>query len=169
MLSANRLKVILDIKNLSQDHLSRGMKIAPANVSRWCRNESQPSQEMLYRISLFLNVRQQDLLYKTMHQISIPLMTPPQEVDLAQLGVEDAFLRRINGKNLLNFNGAIIQLLATFGSGTFKGRSIPLIAPLNQNPNIPLIEAREIIVDCTKTKLTLINCKEPVELWFLLP
>ena len=61
----NRIKTVLTEKGRSNLWLADRLNRNAATVSRWCTNASQPSMEMLYEISQWLDVDIRDLLNKT--------------------------------------------------------------------------------------------------------
>ncbi|MBR3527356.1 MAG: helix-turn-helix transcriptional regulator [Bacteroidales bacterium] len=61
----NRIKTVLTEKGRSNLWLADRLNRNAATVSRWCTNASQPSVEMLYEISQWLDVDIRDLLNKT--------------------------------------------------------------------------------------------------------
>jgi putative transcriptional regulator len=65
MKQINRLKAALAEQNRTSKWLAEQIERNEATVSRWCSNKSQPSMEMLYKISQFLNVDIKDLLVST--------------------------------------------------------------------------------------------------------
>ena len=58
----NRLKLVLVEKKRTAKWLAEELQKAPATVSKWCTNASQPSLEMLMQIAKFLEVQVDDLL-----------------------------------------------------------------------------------------------------------
>lgn len=58
----NRIKVMLAEKRRTNKWLAEVLDKDPATVSKWCTNNSQPSIELLYRISEALDVDVKDLL-----------------------------------------------------------------------------------------------------------
>ena len=58
----NRLKLVLVEKKRTAKWLAEELQKAPATVSKWCTNTSQPSLEMLMQIAKFLEVQVDDLL-----------------------------------------------------------------------------------------------------------
>ena len=61
----NRIKTVLTEKGRSNLWLADRLNRNAATVSRWCTNDNQPSLEMLYEISYWLDVDIRDLLNKT--------------------------------------------------------------------------------------------------------
>ncbi|MCF0065134.1 helix-turn-helix domain-containing protein [Dyadobacter chenwenxiniae] len=61
----NRVKVLLVERNLSSKDLAKHLNKTESTVSRWCRNEVQPSVETLYEISVWLKVDIRELLVST--------------------------------------------------------------------------------------------------------
>jgi transcriptional regulator with XRE-family HTH domain len=58
----NRLKLVLVEKKRTAKWLAEELQKAPATVSKWCTNTSQPSLEMLMQIAKLLEVQVDDLL-----------------------------------------------------------------------------------------------------------
>lgn len=58
----NRLKLVLVEKKKTAKWLAEELQKAPATVSKWCTNTSQPSLEMLMQIAKLLEVQVDDLL-----------------------------------------------------------------------------------------------------------
>ena len=58
----NRIKVVLVEKKRTNKWLAKQLEKAPATVSKWCTNTSQPSLETLLRISQILEVDIRELL-----------------------------------------------------------------------------------------------------------
>ena len=58
----NRLKLVLVEKKRTAKWLAKELQKAPATVSKWCTNTSQPSLEMLMQIAKLLEVQVDDLL-----------------------------------------------------------------------------------------------------------
>lgn len=58
----NRLKIVLVEKKRTAKWLAEELKKAPATVSKWCTNTSQPSLETLHDIAKILDVEMKDLL-----------------------------------------------------------------------------------------------------------
>lgn len=61
----NRIKAVLTEKGRSNIWLADKLHRNAATISRWCTNDNQPSLEMLYEISYWLDVDIRDLLNKT--------------------------------------------------------------------------------------------------------
>lgn len=61
----NRIKAVLTEKGRSNIWLAEKLHRNVATVSRWCTNSSQPTVEMLYEISYWLDVDIRELLNKT--------------------------------------------------------------------------------------------------------
>lgn len=61
----NRLKVVLAEKQKTNKWLAEQLDKAPATVSKWCSNISQPSVETLLQIAMVLQVDVKDLLQYT--------------------------------------------------------------------------------------------------------
>ena len=60
----NRLKEVLVEQHKTAKWLAEQMEKAPAIISKWCTNTTQPSLEMLFKISELLQVPIQDLVRK---------------------------------------------------------------------------------------------------------
>lgn len=58
----NRLKIVLVEKKRTAKWLAGELQKAPATVSKWCTNTSQPSLETLHDIAKILDVEMKDLL-----------------------------------------------------------------------------------------------------------
>ena len=58
----NRLKEILTEEGRSGKWLSKQLGKDPATVSKWCSNRTQPSLEMLDRISILLGLDRKDFI-----------------------------------------------------------------------------------------------------------
>ncbi|MBQ8807129.1 MAG: helix-turn-helix transcriptional regulator [Bacteroidaceae bacterium] len=58
----NRLKIVLIEKKRTAKWLAEELHKAPATVSKWCTNTSQPSLETLRDIAKILDVEMKDLL-----------------------------------------------------------------------------------------------------------
>jgi transcriptional regulator with XRE-family HTH domain len=58
----NRLKIVLVEKKRTAKWLAEELQKAPATVSKWCTNTSQPSLETLHDIAKVLDVEMKDLL-----------------------------------------------------------------------------------------------------------
>ena len=58
----NRLKIVLVEKKRTAKWLAQELQKAPATVSKWCTNTSQPSLETLHDIAKILDVEMKDLL-----------------------------------------------------------------------------------------------------------
>lgn len=58
----NRIKVILAEKKCTNKWLAEQLGVNPATVSKWCTNTSQPSLDMLERMSTILNVDYTELI-----------------------------------------------------------------------------------------------------------
>ena len=61
----NRLKLVLVEKKRDSQMVSRRTSKAPATVSKWCTNTSQPSLETLLEIAKLLEVDVKDLLHSS--------------------------------------------------------------------------------------------------------
>lgn len=57
----NRLKTILNERNLTSRWLSKELNVDPTTVSKWCTNSSQPDILTLLRIANLLNIEVKDL------------------------------------------------------------------------------------------------------------
>lgn len=58
----NRLRVVIAEKNLSNKWLSEQLGVGQATISKWVTNSSQPSLEMLIKISKLLKTDIKDLI-----------------------------------------------------------------------------------------------------------
>lgn len=58
----NRLKAVLADKDNTNKWLAEQLNKAPAMVSKWCANASQPSLKTLLMIAKLLNVEVNDLV-----------------------------------------------------------------------------------------------------------
>ena len=65
MKEINRLKVVLVEQKRTGKWLAETLGKNEATVSRWCTNESQPSQEMLVNIAKVLKIDVKELLITT--------------------------------------------------------------------------------------------------------
>lgn len=61
----NRIKILLHEKGKTSKDLAKDLGKAQSTVSRWCTNDAQPSLEMLYQISVYLEVDIRELLVST--------------------------------------------------------------------------------------------------------
>ena len=61
----NRLKLVLVEKKRTAKWLAEELQKAPATVSKWCTNTSQPSLETLLEIAKLLEVDVKDLLHSS--------------------------------------------------------------------------------------------------------
>lgn len=61
----NRIKLVLVEKEKSGKDLAKHLGKTETTVSRWARNEIQPTLQMLYKISVFLKVDIRELLVST--------------------------------------------------------------------------------------------------------
>lgn len=52
----NRISIVLDELEIDQKDLAKLLTVTKDTVSRWCRNENQPSIPVLYKIALMLQV-----------------------------------------------------------------------------------------------------------------
>ena len=64
----NRLKFVLVEKKRTAKWLAEELKKAPATVSKWCTNSSQPSLETLLQIADLLEVDVKELLHSSKAQ-----------------------------------------------------------------------------------------------------
>lgn len=58
----NRLKVILAEKKKTNKWLAEQLGCAPATVSKWCTNSSQPSLESIEKIANLLDIDYTELI-----------------------------------------------------------------------------------------------------------
>ena len=58
----NHIKVVLEEKNMSNKTLAERIRVGQATMSKWVANISQPSLEMLAKISRALCVTRDDLV-----------------------------------------------------------------------------------------------------------
>ena len=61
----NRIKLVLVEKKRTAKWLAAELQKAPATVSKWCTNTSQPSLETLLEIAKILEVDVKELLYSS--------------------------------------------------------------------------------------------------------
>ena len=61
----NRIKLVLVEKKRTAKWLAKELHKAPATVSKWCTNSSQPSLETLLEISQILEVDVKELLHSS--------------------------------------------------------------------------------------------------------
>ncbi|MDR6805398.1 transcriptional regulator with XRE-family HTH domain [Dyadobacter sp. BE34] len=61
----NRIKIVLHEQGKTSKDLAQELGKAQSTVSRWCTNDSQPSLETLYEISVWLKVDIRELLNST--------------------------------------------------------------------------------------------------------
>lgn len=61
----NRLKIVLVEKKRTAKWLAKELQKAPATVSKWCTNTSQPSLETLLDIAGILDVDVKELLHSS--------------------------------------------------------------------------------------------------------
>lgn len=61
----NRIKAVLAEKNVSSKELAKHLEKTESTVSRWCTNDVQPSIEIFYQVSKFLDVDIRELLVST--------------------------------------------------------------------------------------------------------
>ena len=64
----NRLRVILAEKRITNKWLAEQMGQSQTTISRWCKNEMQPSLETLVQIASVLKVDIRDLLTPTLEK-----------------------------------------------------------------------------------------------------
>ena len=64
----NRLKLVLVEKKRTAKWLAEELQKAPATVSKWCTNTSQPSLETLLQIADLLEVDVKELLHSSKAQ-----------------------------------------------------------------------------------------------------
>ena len=64
----NRLKLVLVEKKRTAKWLAEELQKAPATVSKWCTNSSQPSLETLLQIADLLEVDVKELLHSSKAQ-----------------------------------------------------------------------------------------------------
>ncbi|WP_342089448.1 helix-turn-helix transcriptional regulator [Dyadobacter sp. OTU695] len=64
-LRLNRIKLVLVEKERSGKDLARHLGKTETTVSRWSKNEVQPTLETLYEISVYLKVDIRELLVST--------------------------------------------------------------------------------------------------------
>ena len=57
----NRLKTILNERNLTSRWLSKELNVDPTTVSKWCTNSSQPDILTLLKIANLLSIEVKDL------------------------------------------------------------------------------------------------------------
>lgn len=58
----NRIKEVLNEKQLSQKDLSNSIGVSTVSVNQWCQNKKQPSLKTLYQISEIVNCRISELI-----------------------------------------------------------------------------------------------------------
>lgn len=58
----NRIKEVLNEKQLSQKDLSNSIGVSTVSVNQWCQNKKQPSLKMLYQISEIVKCRASELI-----------------------------------------------------------------------------------------------------------
>lgn len=61
----NRLKAVLAEQNRTNKWLAEQLKKNETTISRWCRNETQPSMDNLINIASLLNVDVKELINST--------------------------------------------------------------------------------------------------------
>lgn len=64
----NRLRVVLAEKRITNKWLAEQMGKSQTTISRWCKNEMQPSLETLVQIASVLKVDIRDLLTPTLEK-----------------------------------------------------------------------------------------------------
>lgn len=64
-LRLNRIKLVLVEKEKSGKDLAKHLGKTETTVSRWARNEVQPTLETLYEISVYLKIDIRELLVST--------------------------------------------------------------------------------------------------------
>lgn len=52
----NKLKKILDKKNISQKKMAEDLKISQNSITNWIKNKSKPTKENINKISEYLNI-----------------------------------------------------------------------------------------------------------------
>lgn len=62
MQELNRIKEVLKVNGIKHSWLADQLEVTSTTVSNWCSNKSQPSLEMLHRISEKLKVKTSDLI-----------------------------------------------------------------------------------------------------------
>ena len=58
----NRIKAVLNEKNLTEGWLAEQLGCAPTTVSKWCTNSSQPSLESIEKIANLLDIDYTELI-----------------------------------------------------------------------------------------------------------
>lgn len=58
----NRIKAVLAEKEKTSKWLYETLEVSKITVSRWCRNDVQPSVELFFKIAHLLDVNVSDLL-----------------------------------------------------------------------------------------------------------
>lgn len=64
-IAINRLKAVLAEKRKTGKWLAEKLNKSETTISRWCRNDIQPSMDSLFEISLILEVDIKELLNST--------------------------------------------------------------------------------------------------------
>ncbi|ACT92610.1 helix-turn-helix transcriptional regulator [Dyadobacter fermentans] len=64
-LRLNRIKIVLIEKEKSGKDLAKHLGKTETTVSRWARNEVQPTLETLYEIAMYLKIDIRELLVST--------------------------------------------------------------------------------------------------------
>lgn len=65
MKDINRIKVVLVEKKRTSKWLSEQLRKAPATISKWCTNTSQPDLVTLTKVAALLDVDVRQLINKT--------------------------------------------------------------------------------------------------------
>ena len=58
----NRIKEALEKENVSQAKLARALDMSPNTISRYCRNEVQPTLNALSKIAKYLKIDIRELI-----------------------------------------------------------------------------------------------------------
>lgn len=61
----NRIKAVIAEKGKSNNWLAEQLGMHPTTISKWCRNQMQPTVETLFSIAKELDVDVRELLLKT--------------------------------------------------------------------------------------------------------
>jgi DNA-binding XRE family transcriptional regulator len=64
----NRIKAVLAERRKANKWLAEQVDVTEQTVSKWCRNEMQPTIEMLFKIANALEVDVRDLLVSNLSQ-----------------------------------------------------------------------------------------------------
>jgi len=164
---ANKLSLILNSRDTTQEQLAKYLQVTPATVSRWCSNTSQPSIEKLYLISSYLKVEMSELLYGITKSITVR-----KTLELRLLEANDVYLQMVMGSSdLINLQKAMFIISKRFPDGSFQSYPISLLgySSINRPVHIPLIEIGEIITDCQYSTLDIENCHENLHFTFQCP